>query len=62
MAFNTWYEDDLLKHSKMLYEKRYLGSNAEDKPIFLVSISKEWLKKFSYSVSPTYDGWGTMYL
>ena len=21
LAFNTWYKDDLLKHSKMLYEK-----------------------------------------
>ena len=61
LAFNTWYKDDLLKHSKMLYEKGIW--DLMHKKTYTLSINRQRMtkKKFHF-VSPTYDGCGTVYL
>ena len=49
MVFNTWYEDDLIRHSKMLYEKGIW--NLMHKKTYTLSINRQRMTKKNFTLS-----------
>ena len=49
LVFNTWYKDDLLKQSKMLYEKGIW--DLMHKKTYTLSINRQRMTKKNYTLS-----------
>ena len=49
LVFNTWYKDDLLKHSKMLYEKCIW--DLMHKKTYTLSINRQRMTKTNFTLS-----------